>query len=155
MPYHNENKRHMKVLALNPPFLPRFSRQSRSPSVCKGATFYYPYYLAYAAANLEKNGFEVSLIDAVANNWSPEETVQYAVDFNPSLIIIDTSTPSIYNDIEVAEKLKSRLPEVHINLTGTFPTNLTDDCFSFSESVDSVCRSEYEVTVVELASTKN
>ena len=52
----------MRVLTLNPPFLPRYSRQSRSPSVCKGATFYYPYYLAYATGNLEKNGFDVSLV---------------------------------------------------------------------------------------------
>lgn len=143
----------MRVLTLNPPFLPRYSRQSRSPSVCKGATFYYPYYLAYATANLEKNGFDVSLIDAVANNWSHEETVRYAAEFKPDLIIIDTSTPSIYNDIEVAEKLKLELPDVHINLTGTFPTNLPEDCFSFSESIDSVCRSEYEVTTVDLAKT--
>ena len=91
----------MRVLTLNPPFLPRYSRQSRSPSVCKGATFYYPYYLAYATGNLEKNGFDVSLIDAVANNWSHEETVRYAADFKPDLIIMghaDKVDPNLLHD---------------------------------------------------------
>jgi len=56
---------------LNPPFMKKFSRSSRSPCVTKGGTFYYPYYLAYATGALEKNGFkgDVKLVDAVANEW--------------------------------------------------------------------------------------
>jgi len=45
----------MKILMLNPPFLPKFSRTSRSPAVAKGGTIYYPIWLAYATGVLENN----------------------------------------------------------------------------------------------------
>jgi hypothetical protein len=32
----------MRVLFLNPPFHPRFSREQRSPAVTKSGTLYYP-----------------------------------------------------------------------------------------------------------------
>ena len=39
----------MRVLFLNPPFHPRFSREQRSPAVTKSGTLYYPKWLATAA----------------------------------------------------------------------------------------------------------
>ena len=89
----------MKVLTLNPPFLPKFSRESRSPAVARSGTLYYPMWLAYATGNLEKAGNEVLLIDAPASNLSLEQIVQKTIDFGPKVAILDTSTPSIYNDI--------------------------------------------------------
>jgi len=32
----------MKILTLNPPFKPKFSRSQRSPAVIKSGTMYYP-----------------------------------------------------------------------------------------------------------------
>ncbi|MFQ5975598.1 MAG: B12-binding domain-containing radical SAM protein, partial [Candidatus Hydrothermarchaeales archaeon] len=141
----------MKILMLNPPFHKRYSRQSRSPCVTKGGTFYYPYYLAYATGVLEKEGFDVKLIDAVANDLSPEDTVNYAKKFDPVLTVLDTSTPSIYNDVEVAGEIKAAVPEVHINLVGTHPTNVPEETILLSDSVNSLCRREYDFTLVDLA----
>lgn len=143
----------MKVLMLNPPFLPRYSRQSRSPCVTKGGTFYFPYYLAYAAGSLEKNGFSVKLMDAVAKNWNHNETINFIRDFKPDLAIIDTSTPSIYNDVEVGDKIKEVLPETHVSLVGTHPTNLPNETLNLSKNIDSVCRGEYDYTVSDIAET--
>lgn len=140
----------MKVLLLNPPFLPKFSRQSRSPCVTKGGTFYLPYFLAYAAGAVEKAGFDTKLADAVANCWSREQTVQFAKEFNPQLIVIDTSTPSILNDMEVADALKNALPDSHITLVGTHPTALPDETLKKCKA-DSVCCGEYDYTVRDLA----
>ena len=143
----------MKILLLNPPFLPRYSRSSRSPFVSKGGTFYYPYFLAYACGALEKNGFEgdVKLVDAVANDWSHEETLNFIKKFEPGLIVLDTSTPSIYNDVNFATKIKEVLPSAHITLVGTHPTRRTEETFSLSQAIDSICRGEYDLTLVELA----
>jgi hypothetical protein len=52
----------MKIVALNPPYLPMFSRASRSPAVTKSSTLYYPFFLSYATGVLEDDGFDVSLI---------------------------------------------------------------------------------------------
>lgn len=140
----------LKILALNPPFLPRYSRQSRSPCVAKGGTFYYPYYLAYAAGSLEKAGFSVKLVDSVANEWGRERTFDFIRSYKPDFIVIDTSTPSISNDIEVAEGIKKMLPDSHVNLVGTHPTNLPKQTLS-SKGIDSVCIGEFDYTVVDLA----
>jgi len=140
----------MKVLMLNPPFLPKYSRQSRSPCVTKGGTFYYPYFLAYATGVLENEGIEVKLADAVANGWGREETVAHAKAFNPQLIVVDTSTPSIRNDVEVATLLKRELPNAHVTLVGTHPTALPEETLK-TENIDSVCRGEYDHTVRDLA----
>lgn len=141
----------LKILALNPPFLKDYSRQSRSPCVTKGGTIYYPYYLAYAAGAAEQAGHEVVLADGVTNEWTHEQAVDVAVKHAPDLIVLDTSTPSIKNDIRFAEKLKHALPNAHINLVGTFPTNMTKECFAMTPVVDSVCRGEYDNTVRSLA----
>jgi len=143
----------MRILLLNPPFLPRYTRASRSPCVAKGGTFYYPYFLAYACGALEKNGFDgqVKLVDAVANGWNREETITFVKSFKPNLVVIDTSTPSIYNDVEVATKIKEVLPEAHINLVGTHPTRVTEETFELSKAIDSICRDEYDYTLVDLA----
>jgi len=141
----------MRILALNPPFMKKYSRQSRSPCVTKGGTFYMPYYLAYMVGALEKNGFDVKLIDVVAKEWSREQTVEFAKEFNPQLIVIDTSTPSIYNDAEVASILKDALPETHITLVGTHPTAMPDETLALSDKIDSLCLGEYDYTLVALA----
>ncbi len=140
----------MKVLLLNPPFLPKFSRQSRSPCVTKGGTLYYPYFLAYSTGAVEKAGFDARLVDAVANCWSRGQTINAAKEYNPQLIAIDTSTPSIVNDMQVADALKAALPDAHITLVGTHPTALPEETLK-SCKADSVCRGEYDYTVRDLA----
>ena len=141
----------MKVLMLNPPYFENYSRQSRSPCVTKSGTIYYPYFLAYATGVLEKHGFRVELIDAVAKKWSPEETVEFARQLNPNLVVVDTSTPSIFNDVEVASKIKTAVESAHICLVGTHPSVLPEETLKISEKIDSVCRGEYDYTVLELA----
>jgi radical SAM superfamily enzyme YgiQ (UPF0313 family) len=140
----------MKILMLNPPYFPKYSRQSRSPCVTKGGTFYYPYLLAYATGVLEKTGHTVKLIDAVARGWTRERTTEFARQFSPGLVVIDTSTPSIKNDVEVAEAIKEAVPSAHINLVGTHPTNLPVDTLNMSNAIDSICRDEYDYTVRDL-----
>lgn len=141
----------MKILALNPPYFPKYSRQSRSPCVTKGGTFYMPYFLSYMVGVLEKNDFEVKLIDAVANEWSHEDTVRFVQEFKPELVVIDTSTPSIFNDVEITSRIKSVLPSTHITLVGTHPSRVTEQTFGLSESIDSICRGEYDYTILDLA----
>lgn len=143
----------MRILLLNPPYLPRYSRQSRSPSVTKSGTFYYPYFLAYAAGVLEKTGFEVKIIDAVAQELSYGKTIKEVKKFAPAFVIIDTSTPSIYNDVEIATKIK-QVTQAHVTLVGTHPTALPNETLALGKA-DSVCRGEFDYTVKELAIALN
>ena len=55
----------MKVFMLNPPFLAKFSRFSRSPAVTKSGTIYYPIWHAYATGLLENEGHGLNLTHEV------------------------------------------------------------------------------------------
>jgi len=141
----------MKILMLNPPFLPRFSRSQRSPAVTKGGTLYYPFWLAYATGVLEEEGHEVRLVDAPAEGRDLKDTLEYTRDFKPYLVVLDTSTPSIYNDVKVGELIKQVIPESFIVLVGTHPSALPEETLKLSSKIDAVAREEYDYTVLELA----
>lgn len=137
---------------LNPPFLPKFSRNSRSPAVTKGGTVYYPIWLSYATGVLDKEGFDVKLIDAPARGLNLEDVLKLAKEFNPKLIVCDTSTPSIYSDIKVAEKLKESI-DSFITLVGTHPSALPEETLKISDKIDAIARKEYDYTLRDLAHT--
>ena len=141
----------MNVLMLNPPFKGRFSRTSRSPAVTLGGTIYYPFWLAYATGVLEQNGFEVSLVDAPAQGLSVADVIERVKKKPPQLIVVDTSTPSIYSDVKVAEQLKESFPSSFVALVGTHPSALPGETLKLSEKVDAVAVGEYDYTMRDLA----
>jgi len=141
----------MKTIFLNPPFKGCFSRSSRSPAVTKGGTLYYPFWLAYAAGVTESAGHEVLLIDSPADGLSLDETVDKIKNFGPEMAVLDTSTPSIYSDIAVAETIKKALPECFIVLVGTHPSALPEETMALSSSLDAVAIGEYDHTIRDLA----
>ena len=142
----------MKIVTLNPPFLKRFSREARSPAIAKSGTFYYPMWLAYATGYLEKNGHEVKLIDAVSEELSIAQTVSVICEFNPKMVVIDTSTPSIYNDIDVASKIKKEIPECFIVMVGPHVSACPEDTLQKGACIDAIAMREYDGTLVNIAS---
>lgn len=141
----------MNISLINPPYLQKFSRQQRSPAVIKSGTLYYPYWLSYAAGILDENGFKVSLIDAVAENLSYDETIKRVLSFKPNLVVIETSTPSIENDIKFCQKLKTAASNLIIVLVGTHPSVMYEEILSKCFFIDAVTIGEYEYTVLEIA----
>ena len=139
----------MKILMLNPPFLPKYSRTSRSPAVTKGGTIYYPIWLAYATGVLEKEGFEVKLIDAPADNLSFDDVVKIAKEFQPKMVVVDTSTPSIYEDVRVASKLKE-VTKAFVVLVGMHVSALPEETLKLDKNIDAVTIHEYDYTLPEL-----
>lgn len=142
----------MQILMLNPPFLTKYSRFSRSPAVTKSGTIYYPIWHAYATGVLEKEGHNVKLIDAPADGLSREDCYKIATDFQPEMVIVYTSTPSIYNDIEISGIIKDLLPKSFMVLTGPHVSALPSESLDMDVRVDAVARREYDLTLFELAS---
>lgn len=141
----------MRILFLNPPFLPRFSRSQRSPAVTRSGTLYYPIWLAYAAGAAEQAGYEVKLLDAAADGLSHERTYEIAAKFAPRLAVIDTSTPSIHNDAETAAHIKKILPDCYTVLVGAHVSALPQESLALNPAVDAVACGEYDNTILELA----
>ena len=141
----------MRVIMLNPPFLPRFSRESRSPAVTKSGTLYYPMWLAYATGVLEKEGFEVKLIDAPAKGYNIEDIKNELKALTPRLVVIDTSTPSIKNDVKVLEKIKQIDKNVFALLVGRHVSALPEETMSISLHIDGIAIGEYDYIVRDMA----
>jgi anaerobic magnesium-protoporphyrin IX monomethyl ester cyclase len=141
----------MLTWMLNPPYLKKFSRPQRSPAVTKSGTLYYPMWLSYATGVLEEAGIPVTLIDAPAAGLVLSQILDKAKQEQPNLIVLDTSTPSIYNDVEVAEKLKQVLPNTRIALVGTHVSALPEPTIQLSDKIDYIIRGEYDYTILELA----
>ena len=140
----------MKIITLNPPFFRMFSRSSRSPAVTKSSTLYYPFFLSYATGVLEDSGFDVNLIDAPAAKMDLDKTIKEVLQIKPDLLICDTSTPSIENDLEVMKILKQNgVP--FIVAVGTHVSAMTDDVLKENTFIDAIARREYEYTLKELA----
>lgn len=145
----------MKVLLLNPPFKTeygRFSRNSRSPAVAKSGTLYYPIWLAFVAGALEKAGHDVLFVDACADTYNREQTYELVRPFNPSFIVLDTSTPSIYNDVEIGGELKKLFPGSLVALMGTHPSAMPGETLAINTGIDVVIRGEADITALEIAS---
>ena len=140
----------MKVLMLNPPFFKKYSRSQRSPAVTKSGCIYYPMWLAYATGGLEQAGFEVKLIDAPGDGYDLSFVLRLVEEFHPELTVLDTSTPSIHNDVEVAEAIKKQI-ETFLCLVGTHVSALPEESMHLSGAIDAVARREYDYTLMELA----
>lgn len=141
----------MRVLTLNPPFLNRYTRQSRSPAVSKGGCVYYPIYLGYTTGAVMNAGHTCLLHDAPAASQNLEQTMEIVKKFKPELAVIDTSTASIYNDVHVLEEIKKEFPDCFTTLVGSHVTATPDQTMQISEQIDSVARAEYDFTIRELA----
>jgi len=148
----DNNKGKMNILFFNPPFLPKYSRESRSPAVTKSGTLYYPAWLAYAAGFAEAKGHTIDLIDAVADDLTIEEVLDRGKIFKAELLVIGTSTPSIFSDIEKAIFLKNNiLGNPKIVLVGTHASSTANEILIENSEIDFVARREYDETIPHLA----
>ncbi|MBQ7827858.1 MAG: radical SAM protein [Clostridia bacterium] len=149
----------MKITFVNPPFKTeygKFSRESRSPCIGHSGVLYYPLWLIYAAAVCEKAGYEVDFIDACAERLNREETLQKLESLGESaLFVFDTSTPSIYSDIEFAGAVKDMFPRAFTLLVGTHPSATADETMGVDSRIDGIARREYDYIVRDLAAALN
>ena len=144
----------MNVAVVNPPFMKgRFSRTSRSPAVNKSGTLYWPFWLAYAVGSLERAGHDVLFLDCPAAGTGEGALLNELIEFGPQLVILDTSTPSIYSDLRIASTVKKVMPESFVLLAGTHVSALPGLCLRLAPSVDGVAAGEYDETVTCLANT--
>src|SRR5437868_1872145 len=144
----------MKVLFLNPPYFPMFSRESRSPCVTKSSTLYWPMFMAYAAGCVEDDGNEIQLLDSPAMDLDLEATLAKIQEFKPQLAVLNTSTPSINNDMRVGKAIKEAALKAgytcQIALMGTHATAEPLEILEREGAVDFVISGEADYTAREL-----
>ena len=140
----------MRIYMLNPPYLPHFGRGARWQEIGRAGTLYYPIWLSYATAVVEQE-HETKLVDAPAWNWDREDVIADVKRFKPDLIVMDSSFPSLNNDIDVAGFIKQNYDkDVKIILVGPPASQFPEEILR-NNYIDIVARWEYDFTLREIA----
>ena len=156
----------MKVLLANPPckeslnryyekyFIRAGSRWPHSGIKRKSQLPHYlpfPFFLAYAAALLRNDGFEVEVIDAVALDISLQLFKDMVMEIKPDVILFETTTPTIDYDIALIREIKAKI-DTQIVLTGTHASTFGVLLMREVKEIDYILFGEYEFTFLDLSS---
>lgn len=109
----------------------------------------FPFLLAYAAAVLEKNGFNVLLVDAIAEGLNEPDFLRKIQDYQPDIILFETSTPSIDNDLRISQQVKN-IASAKLTLCGPHVSVFKEETLKIYPFIDYILEGEYEYTLLEL-----
>jgi len=139
----------MRVLLLMPPFVPGFMRNARWDCMGISGSNWYPIYLAYCTALLERETHNAKLLDAQVDNLSHEETYKIAQDFAPELTVIYFSSASLDNDLMVGERIKE-LTGSKVILVGHSASFDPTGTLKKSSTIDMLAVGEFDFTVLDV-----
>jgi len=116
-----------------------------------------PIWCGLIAGFIREKGYSVKIIDAEAENLSPEDTATRILEYNPRLagIIVlgsnpsASSTPKMTAVGEVLRALKKKAPHIKTFLSGLHPSALPEQTLK-EEKVDYICQGEGFYTILQL-----
>ncbi|MGB9977917.1 B12-binding domain-containing radical SAM protein [Methanobacterium sp.] len=134
----------MKITFINPP-------QTNSKYKFIGVVAP-PLGIAYMAAVLEENNFDVSVIDASAMDMTWEALEKEIGRNSPNVVAITALTPTIEQALKTAQLVKKVCPDTVVVMGGYHPTFNHQELLE-KDFIDIVVMGEGEFTVLELAKT--
>ena len=138
------------VLVINEPFVKYFCRTQRWAARTRGRVLRAPDWLAYATAILEEDGLETELYDFPALGWDKQKLVSLVKEKKPDFVVLDSTTPSIYSDIECARLVKDNC-KAKVIMVGPHISALPEQTLLLAKGfVDVACIGEYDYTVKDI-----
>lgn len=107
--------------------------------------------IAYLAASLEFRGYEVSLINASGEGLSQDDLLERIQRTTPDIAGFSVTAFTVKDALNIADRLKARLPSLHVCFGGQHATFCADDLLRDFASIDTVVRGDGEQTIVEIA----
>ncbi len=95
-------------------------------------TFIYPVVPATAATMARDAGFEVTWLDGIAEQLTPEAFDARLVAAAPDVVMIETKTPVVKAHWQILARLKNRLPKTLFVLVGDHVTAMPEESFEHS-----------------------
>lgn len=121
----------------------------------KNKNSFFPFYLAYSAAILKNEGYDVFVIDGVAIDMPDEEFIDKVCKIKPDVLVVETTTHAIKYDIILLKKIKFKYEKVKTILCGAHPTVFAKDILEKNKILDYILLGEYELTLKELIHNLN
>lgn len=107
-----------------------------------------PLGLALIAAVLEREGYQVTVVEANAFKLRPEDVVQQVNEAD--IVGLTAMTPTINSAIAIAKQLKKAHPNLSIVLGGAHATLLPEETMAAVPEIDIIVRGEAEQTIIDL-----
>lgn len=133
-----------RVLLINPAFLPT-QKNIWSEVSCA----YPPLGLAYAAALLEQKLIHVQILDLKVTPLTSDQFIEKLRVFQPDMIGISATTPTIKEAWDIAETTKKNLPTSIVVLGGVHPTVMPEESLN-KPFIDAIAHGEGEYTFIDL-----
>lgn len=105
-----------KVLLLNPPSDRLYIRDQFCSHVSKGTYYWQPLDLLQISARLNAQGYELSIVDAIAERLSAEETQRRISRFAPDALVFMTGSDSFADDVAFIAEVKRRGVDVAVGI---------------------------------------
>lgn len=125
-------------------------RNARCDYVSLSRSQWYPIWLSYCGALLERHGHQVKLIDAPAAGLTHKAALEQCVSFSPGWAVIYGSTESQDNDIRFAAHIKEQTGS-RLVFVGPFISIDPGEILERSAEVDCALKGEFDFPVLELA----
>ena len=109
----------------------------------------FPFFLAYATSLLLENNIDANLIDSIAEATPEEGFLKKIAHLDFDILVVETSIPSFYHDMEIIRKISSR--NFIVVLCGPHPEIYKPEFLKNNTCIDFVLYREYEFTLLELA----
>jgi len=110
-----------------------------------------PLGLAYMAAVLEQNDFEVRIFDCPVCEMDHEKLKTELSSFQPTIVGIGSMTPTIESALKSARVAKDVCPDAKVLMGGPHATFADTQILTDEKAVDIIVRGEGEQTLLELA----
>ena len=137
----------MRVLLINPPYT---AEERYGKDLGKFGPLNEPLGLAYLAANLEKDGHDVSILDSPALELTKEGICEYIEKNDFDLIGVTMLTPMYHRSIEVVQAVKTLFPDIKIVVGGPHPTILPEETLNENSEIDFAVLGEGELILLNL-----
>ncbi len=133
-----------KILFLNPPHRLSISRRYRCSYYSPNSLLPPHDLLQLAACVRAWNHATVSVVDAIAEKYTEEQTWEVIRKFAPDIIISVTGLEFFGDDMECLERMRKIFPDIPCGIFGFYPTSFAEEVLRNS-SVNFVLRCEPEM----------
>ncbi|MFB3889722.1 MAG: radical SAM protein [Candidatus Bathyarchaeia archaeon] len=110
-----------------------------------------PIGLSYLAAVLDKEGYEVKVIDCPACGFTHQNLKAELESFAPDIVGVASMTATVPSALQSARTAKEACPESTVIMGGPHATFADEQVLTEEKAVDIVVRGEGELTLLELA----
>jgi len=148
----------MRILITNPPWkdgdkIFKTGIKNRTPQIGSPDIYYaaFPFFQAYTAAVLQKNGHDVFMIDSLVEKIDEKKFLKKIQKINPEVVLIETSTPTVNSDLKVAEEIK-KITDAKIIFCGAHATVYPEKILQ-QKNIDIVLRGEYEYSMLDVVNS--